>query len=158
MMSKSTKVSRLPERPQPPIWGDIESDIAMANKDDVVFLVGKTNLPNVSAEIPKDKNNVPVSSASDTSDLDSSHYDPEEVQASYESVLRLIASHEHLASVPTSLREQYTNLQSLSQDMLGSISQLRELARSVKQDFQANRSQAGDSGHGKGKSARKKKK
>ena len=81
-----------------------------------------------------------------------SHNDPEEVQASYENVLRLIASYDHLSSVPTVLREQYANLQAMGQDMLGSISQLRELAHNMARDSQA------EAGHVKGKSKQKKKK
>ena len=109
------------------------------------------------AQIPKEKHNISASSGADNSDLDVSNTDPEEVQASYESVLRLIATHEKLSSVPSSLREQYSNLQGMGHDMLGSISQLRELARSVTKESQAHRSPA-EGSHVKGKSKQKKKK
>ncbi|GFS14763.1 hypothetical protein ElyMa_004915400 [Elysia marginata] len=157
VMSKVSKGTRLSERPKPPIWEDIEADVTASSKDDVVFDVGRSNLPNVSAQLLKEKANASTSSTADLSDLDTSSYDPEKVQASYESVLRLMESYEHLTTVPASLREQYSNLQGLGQDVLGSISQLRELAHSVKQETQAQSSSA-DTGHGKGKSTRKKKK
>ncbi|RUS85346.1 hypothetical protein EGW08_006889 [Elysia chlorotica] len=159
VMSKASKGNRLPERPKPPAWEDIDADVSAASKDDVVFSVGRANLPNVSAHVPREKNSQANNSTAESSDLDLSHNDPEEVQASYENVLRLIASYEDLDSVPTSVREQYSNLQVMGQDVLGSISQLRELARSVARDSQAHRSTQAEEGHSvKGKARQKKKK
>ena len=51
VMSKTSKGNRLPERPKPPSWEDIEADASAANKDDVAFSVGKSNLPNVSGVV-----------------------------------------------------------------------------------------------------------
>ena len=53
VMSK-TKGARLPERPKPPAWKDIEADVSAASKDDVVFSVGKGNIPNVSGTLCSD--------------------------------------------------------------------------------------------------------
>ncbi|KAH9489130.1 hypothetical protein Btru_057155 [Bulinus truncatus] len=133
IMSKS---NRLPERPKPPSWDavteDISSIMSLGINDDVVFDIGKINivLDSIESNALSEKNKDLQDSDLDASD--SLH--SQEIESSYNDVLRLIALYSELKEAPVRLEQHCSHLKHMGYELTQSILNLKELAQSVSKD------------------------
>ncbi|XP_059142290.1 uncharacterized protein LOC131929918 [Physella acuta] len=129
-MGVMSKTNRLPERPKPPSWEAISSDLDQLPQQiqgDVVFQIGKDTLAsttnNAKSYTEKQQN-------SDETETDLQQINLDEVESSYSNVLKLINLYTDLKEVPGRLENQYLHLKEMGQEMLESMSQLKSMAES----------------------------
>ncbi|GAB1600372.1 uncharacterized protein LOC115209410 [Argonauta hians] len=126
-------------RPQRPPIADIIADLESASADDVVF--GLLNEPSDFMEDKSNSSNVVTddsflndSDTSDTNANDTTTFDNQEnleVNANYSKVLNFLELYCSLKECPQELRQQVTELQTLSSEVSQSIANLKQKSETL---------------------------